>query len=81
MLRWAKRQDTVNYFELLEIQKYFDTHYFDYCLKAAHLRVQYEAENDPITGLKEKTRYGKPNWDNEFSAIATQHPGCVECGK
>uniref|UniRef100_A0A8C1JBC6 NADPH oxidase 2 n=2 Tax=Cyprinus carpio TaxID=7962 RepID=A0A8C1JBC6_CYPCA len=42
---------------------------------AAHFRVQYEAENDPITGLKQKTRYGKPNWDNEFSAIATQHPG------
>lgn len=54
---------------------------FRLLLKAAHLRVQYEAENDPITGLKEKTRYGKPNWDNEFSAIATQHPGCVECGK
>ncbi|KTF78887.1 hypothetical protein cypCar_00043904 [Cyprinus carpio] len=43
--------------------------------EAAHFRVQYEAENDPITGLKQKTRYGKPNWDNEFSAIATQHPG------
>ncbi|KAM9493959.1 NADPH oxidase 2 isoform 1-T2 [Clarias gariepinus] len=44
--------------------------------EAAHIRVQYEAENDPITGLKEKTRYGKPNWDNEFSTIATSHPGC-----
>uniref|UniRef100_A0A8C1I903 NADPH oxidase 2 n=1 Tax=Cyprinus carpio TaxID=7962 RepID=A0A8C1I903_CYPCA len=43
--------------------------------EAAHFRVQYEAEDDPITGLKQKTRYGKPNWDNEFSAIATQHPG------
>ncbi|XP_043107902.1 cytochrome b-245 heavy chain [Puntigrus tetrazona] len=43
--------------------------------EAAHLRVQYQAEDDPITGLKQKTRYGKPNWDNEFSAIATQHPG------
>uniref|UniRef100_A0A8B9HCD0 Cytochrome b-245, beta polypeptide (chronic granulomatous disease) n=1 Tax=Astyanax mexicanus TaxID=7994 RepID=A0A8B9HCD0_ASTMX len=44
--------------------------------EAAHLRVQYEAENDPITGLKQKTLYGKPNWDNEFNTIATSHPGC-----
>ncbi|KAF3857048.1 hypothetical protein F7725_008907 [Dissostichus mawsoni] len=32
---------------------------------AAHFRVHHEAENDPITGLKQKTLYGKPNWDNE----------------
>ncbi|XP_062846046.1 cytochrome b-245 heavy chain isoform X1 [Trichomycterus rosablanca] len=44
--------------------------------EAAHIRVQYEAEDDPITGLKQKTLYGKPNWDNEFSTIANSHPGC-----
>uniref|UniRef100_A0A4W4EE65 NADPH oxidase 2 n=1 Tax=Electrophorus electricus TaxID=8005 RepID=A0A4W4EE65_ELEEL len=44
--------------------------------EAAHFRVHHEAENDPITGLKQKTLYGKPNWDTEFSAIATNHPGC-----
>lgn len=44
-------------------------------MKAAHIRVQYEAEDDPITGLKQKTLYGKPNWENEFSTIATSHPG------
>ncbi|XP_036419039.1 cytochrome b-245 heavy chain [Colossoma macropomum] len=44
--------------------------------EAAHFRVHHEAENDPITGLKQKTLYGKPNWDNEFNAIATSHPGC-----
>ncbi|KAM7365791.1 hypothetical protein PAMP_016696 [Pampus punctatissimus] len=43
--------------------------------EAAHFRVHHEAENDPITGLKQKTLYGKPNWDNEFTNIATQHPG------
>ncbi|KAK3509883.1 hypothetical protein QTP70_018506 [Hemibagrus guttatus] len=43
--------------------------------EAAHFRVHHEAENDPITGLKQKTLYGKPNWDNEFSTIATRHPG------
>ncbi|XP_028835266.1 NADPH oxidase 2 [Denticeps clupeoides] len=43
--------------------------------EAAHLRVHHEAENDPITGLKQKTLYGKPNWDTEFSTIAAKHPG------
>lgn len=52
--------------------------------EAAHFRVHHEAENDPITGLKQKTLYGKPNWDNEFSNIATKHPrtkvGVFLCG-
>ncbi|XP_072234297.1 cytochrome b-245 heavy chain [Leuresthes tenuis] len=43
--------------------------------EAAHFRVHHEAENDPITGLKQKTLYGKPNWDNEFTNIAATHPG------
>lgn len=43
--------------------------------QAAHFRVHHEAENDPITGLKQKTLYGKPNWDNEFTNIASKHPG------
>ncbi|KAJ4918717.1 hypothetical protein JOQ06_022635, partial [Pogonophryne albipinna] len=42
---------------------------------AAHFRVHHEAENDPITGLKQKTLYGKPNWDNEFGNVAAKHPG------
>lgn len=46
-------------------------------VKAAHFRVHHEAENDPITGLKQKTLYGKPNWENEFNSIATTHPGYV----
>uniref|UniRef100_A0A665W110 NADPH oxidase 2 n=1 Tax=Echeneis naucrates TaxID=173247 RepID=A0A665W110_ECHNA len=43
--------------------------------EAAHFRVHHEAVNDPITGLKQKTLYGKPNWDNEFTNIASNHPG------
>ncbi|XP_070711599.1 cytochrome b-245 heavy chain [Pempheris klunzingeri] len=43
--------------------------------EAAHFRVHHEAENDPITGLKQKTLYGKPNWDNEFTNISANHPG------
>lgn len=43
--------------------------------EAAHFRVHHEAENDPITGLKQKTLYGKPNWDNEFATIGANHKG------
>ncbi|XP_054642771.1 cytochrome b-245 heavy chain isoform X1 [Dunckerocampus dactyliophorus] len=43
--------------------------------EAAHFWVHHEAENDPITGLKQKTLYGKPNWDTEFTSIASKHPG------
>ncbi|XP_071015700.1 cytochrome b-245 heavy chain-like [Oncorhynchus clarkii lewisi] len=52
--------------------------------EAAHFRVHHEAENDPITGLKQKTLYGKPNWDNEFTTIGSKHPekkvGVFLCG-
>ncbi|KAG7467453.1 hypothetical protein MATL_G00153950 [Megalops atlanticus] len=43
--------------------------------EAAHFTVHHEAENDPITGLKQKTRYGKPNWDTEFNTIGAKHSG------
>uniref|UniRef100_A0A8C9W595 NADPH oxidase 2 n=1 Tax=Scleropages formosus TaxID=113540 RepID=A0A8C9W595_SCLFO len=43
--------------------------------EAAHFTVHHEAENDPITGLKQKTLYGKPNWTTEFNNIAAKHNG------
>ncbi|MBN3324857.1 CY24B protein, partial [Atractosteus spatula] len=43
--------------------------------EATHFTVHHEEENDPITGLKQKTLYGRPNWDNEFKTIASNHPG------
>uniref|UniRef100_A0A2K6TLC1 NADPH oxidase 1 n=1 Tax=Saimiri boliviensis boliviensis TaxID=39432 RepID=A0A2K6TLC1_SAIBB len=32
---------------------------------------------DILTGLKQKTSFGRPMWDNEFSKIATSHPKSV----
>ncbi|XP_023656696.1 cytochrome b-245 heavy chain isoform X1 [Paramormyrops kingsleyae] len=43
--------------------------------EAAHFTVHHEAENDPITGLKQKTLYGKPNWNSEFNSIGAKHKG------
>ena len=44
------------------------------CLQANHFAVHHDEEKDVITGLKQKTLYGRPNWDNEFKTIASQHP-------
>lgn len=43
-------------------------------LQANHFAVHHDEEKDVITGLKQKTLYGRPNWDNEFKTIASQHP-------
>ncbi|XP_048855109.1 cytochrome b-245 heavy chain [Brienomyrus brachyistius] len=43
--------------------------------EAAHFNVHHEAENDPITGLKQKTLYGRPNWNSEFNSIGANHKG------
>ncbi|XP_071668116.1 NADPH oxidase 2 isoform X2 [Patagioenas fasciata] len=43
--------------------------------QATHFVMHHEEEKDVITGLKQKTLYGRPNWENEFKTIAGQHPG------
>ncbi|NXR53916.1 CY24B protein, partial [Hippolais icterina] len=43
--------------------------------QATHFAVHHEEEKDVITGLKQKTLYGRPNWENEFKTIAGKHPG------
>ncbi|ELW65804.1 Cytochrome b-245 heavy chain [Tupaia chinensis] len=52
--------------------------------QASHFAVHHDQEKDVITGLKQKTLYGRPNWDNEFKTIASQHPntriGVFLCG-
>ncbi|XP_008574819.1 PREDICTED: cytochrome b-245 heavy chain [Galeopterus variegatus] len=52
--------------------------------QANHFAVHHDEEKDVITGLKQKTLYGRPNWDNEFKTIASQHPntriGVFLCG-
>uniref|UniRef100_A0A8D2LLZ3 NADPH oxidase 2 n=1 Tax=Varanus komodoensis TaxID=61221 RepID=A0A8D2LLZ3_VARKO len=52
--------------------------------QAAHIAVHHQEEKDVITGLKQKTLYGRPNWENEFKMIASQHPssriGVFLCG-
>lgn len=52
--------------------------------QATAFTVHHDQETDVITGLKQKTQYGRPNWDNEFKTIASQHPssrvGTFLCG-
>ncbi|KAG8123694.1 hypothetical protein E2320_019086 [Naja naja] len=43
--------------------------------QATHIALHYEKKVDVITGLRQKTFYGRPNWDTEFKQIAENHPG------
>ncbi|XP_004595530.2 NADPH oxidase 3 [Ochotona princeps] len=52
--------------------------------QAIHIALHWDENVDVITGLKQKTFYGRPNWDNEFKQIAYNHPsssiGVFCCG-
>uniref|UniRef100_A0A4W3IT56 NADPH oxidase 2 n=1 Tax=Callorhinchus milii TaxID=7868 RepID=A0A4W3IT56_CALMI len=52
--------------------------------QATHFAMHHEEQTDVITGLKQKTFYGRPNWDHEFKDIATNYPnsnvGVFLCG-
>ncbi|KAM6467735.1 NADPH oxidase 3 [Liasis olivaceus] len=43
--------------------------------QATHIALHYDKKVDVITGLRQKTFYGRPNWDTEFKQIAENHPG------
>ncbi|XP_023647954.1 NADPH oxidase 1 [Paramormyrops kingsleyae] len=51
---------------------------------AAHVMVHFDKDTDVITGLKQKTHYGRPNWDKEFEQICNENPsstvGTFLCG-
>ncbi|XP_052026731.1 NADPH oxidase 1 isoform X1 [Apodemus sylvaticus] len=44
---------------------------------AGHAALNFDRATDILTGLKQKTSFGRPMWDNEFSRIATAHPKSV----
>ncbi|XP_007955891.1 NADPH oxidase 3 [Orycteropus afer afer] len=52
--------------------------------QAIHIALHWDENTDVITGLKQKTFYGRPNWNNEFRQIAYNHPsssvGVFSCG-
>ena len=40
--------------------------------------MQEEEETDAITGLQQKTHYGRPQWDTIFQTIGQDNPGWVQ---
>uniref|UniRef100_A0A452SQL9 NADPH oxidase 2 n=1 Tax=Ursus americanus TaxID=9643 RepID=A0A452SQL9_URSAM len=44
---------------------------------AGHATLNFDKATDILTGLKQKTSFGRPMWDNEFSTIANAHPRSV----
>ncbi|KAJ8351183.1 hypothetical protein SKAU_G00226590 [Synaphobranchus kaupii] len=43
----------------------------------AHVNVHFDEDTDVVTGLKQKTHYGRPNWDREFEQICKENPTSV----
>ncbi len=43
-------------------------------LQVNHAMVHFDKDIDIITGLKQKTRYGRPNWDKEFEQVRQENP-------
>uniref|UniRef100_A0A8C4WRT2 NADPH oxidase 1 n=1 Tax=Gopherus evgoodei TaxID=1825980 RepID=A0A8C4WRT2_9SAUR len=45
--------------------------------KVGQAAFNFDNDTDVVTGLKQKTAFGRPMWSNEFSAVATAHPRSV----
>lgn len=43
-------------------------------LQVNHAMVHFDKDTDIITGLKQKTQYGRPNWDKEFEQVRQENP-------
>ncbi|XP_059970959.1 NADPH oxidase 3 [Mesoplodon densirostris] len=52
--------------------------------QAFHIALHWDENTDVITGLRQKTFYGRPNWNHEFRQVAYSHPssniGVFFCG-
>ncbi|XP_042681177.1 NADPH oxidase 1 isoform X3 [Centrocercus urophasianus] len=44
---------------------------------ANNAALNFDTVTDSVTGLRQKTIFGRPRWDTEFSAVATAHPRSV----
>uniref|UniRef100_A0A665U7W7 FAD-binding FR-type domain-containing protein n=1 Tax=Echeneis naucrates TaxID=173247 RepID=A0A665U7W7_ECHNA len=44
---------------------------------AQHVTVHFDQDTDVVTGLKQKTHYGRPIWDKEFEQVRKENPTSV----
>jgi len=42
-----------------------------------YIKVHSGEETDAVTGLKQKTHYGRPVWDKEFEQVRKENPSSV----
>ncbi|XP_049620700.1 NADPH oxidase 3 [Suncus etruscus] len=43
--------------------------------QAIYIALHWDENTDAITGLRQKTSYGRPNWNKEFQQMTFNHPG------
>ncbi|XP_070769013.1 NADPH oxidase 1 isoform X3 [Enoplosus armatus] len=44
---------------------------------ATHAKIHFDEDIDVVTGLKQKTHYGRPAWDKEFEQVRKENPTSV----
>ncbi|XP_040903769.1 NADPH oxidase 1 [Toxotes jaculatrix] len=44
---------------------------------ATHVMVHFDKDTDVVTGLRQKTHYGRPAWDKEFEQVRKENPTSV----
>ena len=77
-LQAAKNKSWVIWWHFLIISSGNFYRFYNICLFQAQNIVANEEEiYDVVTNLRQKTFYGRPNWDNEFGKIAQEHTGWV----
>lgn len=42
--------------------------------QADHAKVHSDEDKDVVTGLRQKTYYGRPAWDKEFEQVRKENP-------
>lgn len=42
--------------------------------QADHVMVHSDQDKDVVTGLKQKTNYGRPDWNKEFEEVRKENP-------
>ena len=45
-----------------------------YCSQARNIMLHEDEAGDAITGLQQKTHYGRPRWSEIFESISRAHP-------
>ena len=47
---------------------------FFFWSQTGQVGIRFDEDTDVVTGLKQKTNYGRPVWDKEFEQVRKENP-------